>query len=192
MKVLFRRFTYHGFSRGRSIFVGSQRLSSCIKRCVRPKVASRQTGLEIGKFSSGNGWVLVVLNPQKNTTPWSFFFRRPELGGKNRFPKFSAPNPVAPNPTKPLGTKPCGDRWMSGGSDVAWRDDARRFLTWASSWVQVSEWISRWWQRKYLLGDFSPWNLGKWFPQFYFSNGLEKTTNQSCVFAMSDLFVSRC
>ena len=86
MKVLFRRFTYHRFSRGRSIFVGSQRLLSCIKRCVWPKVMTRQTGLDIGKFSSGNVGCWLFWTP-RNTTPPEFFFWRPESEERKKVSK---------------------------------------------------------------------------------------------------------
>ena len=72
-------------------------------------------------------------------------------------------NPVAPNHQTPPAPKPCGliaeaSAW--GGSDVAWRDDARRFLTWASSGVQVSEFLGGW-QCTYLLGEFFTPKLGE-------------------------------
>lgn len=111
---------HHRISRGRSIFVGSQRLLSCIKRWpwdlrLRPPTFP---GLEIGKFSSGNVLGVGCFEPQK--TPPKFIKAPCLPEEKNEVSnifqrKKTGTNPVAPNPTKPLGSSTLWfARWSVG------------------------------------------------------------------------------
>ena len=47
---------------------------------------TRQTGLDIGQFSSGNGWVVGCSEPQKGKTP-GVFFSAPGVRGKKKVSK---------------------------------------------------------------------------------------------------------